>query len=74
MLCSTCSKLQILNTNKKCMKCQSAITQNIAILCETCSLTSQSCAACLRKVYRNLENPIYKPRNGGCRSCGGKAR
>ena|SRR5271157_1433910 len=72
MLCSSCSKLQILYTNKTCMKCQGNVQQNISILCEACSSTSKSCSACLRKIYRGLSNPIYNARGGGCKSCGGR--
>lgn len=72
MLCQTCSKLQILPTNKFCIKCKSVVKQSIAILCDTCSITSKSCAACLRKVFKGLDNPIHKSHSGGCKSCGRK--
>ena len=71
MLCTTCSKLAILYTNKKCIKCQSDVYQNISTLCETCSSREKICSACLRKIYKGLENPKYKHSHAGCKGCGG---
>jgi hypothetical protein len=73
MLCNSCAKLNILHTNKTCIKCQAAVHQNISILCEACAIASNSCNACLKKVYKPLENPIYKSKGGGCKTCGGKS-
>jgi hypothetical protein len=72
MLCPSCNKLVILNSKKKCIRCQGVVQQNIAILCESCSAVSKSCAICLRKIYKNLDNPIYKNMGSGCKSCGRK--
>lgn len=72
MLCQTCNKLQILPTNKFCIKCKAVVKQNIAILCDTCSMTSKSCAACLRKINKASDGPIYRSPSGGCKSCGRK--
>lgn len=72
MFCSTCANLQILSANKICIKCRSSVKHNIAVLCDVCSATSQCCAACLRKVYKNLANPLYQSRSTGCKSCGGQ--
>lgn len=69
MLCTTCSKLAVLyTTNKKCIKCQSKVYQNIAVLCDPCSKTTKSCAACLKKVY----DPLEHPKMTGCKGCGKK--
>lgn len=68
MLCSTCSKLAILYTNKTCIKCQGSVHQNICVLCESCSKTSKTCAACLKKVYSVFDHP----KMSGCKGCGKK--
>jgi hypothetical protein len=71
MLCDTCSKLLILNTARTCIKCQGIVIQNIAVLCEACSIREKLCAACLKKVYQNkFDNPIYKNLTSGCKACG----
>lgn len=72
MLCSSCARLAILNIKKTCVNCKGAVYQNIAVICETCSATSKACAVCLKKIYKNLDNPIYKSIGPGCRSCGRK--
>lgn len=70
MFCDTCNKLVQLNTNKSCMNCKAAVYINISIVCESCSSANHSCAACLKKIYKGLTNPIYKNYIGGCKSCG----
>lgn len=64
MLCSNCSKLMILYTKKKCVRCQSDVIQNISVICEYCSLRENICAACLKKI----NNPSLA-RKKGC-NCG----
>lgn len=67
MLCSNCSKLSFLYTNKICIKCQSAVLNNISVLCEQCSSSNLICSVCLKKIINNnsISNKI-----GGCKSCG----
>lgn len=72
MFCPNCNKLYTKYCNKNCMKCKGTINQSIAILCDTCSLTTQSCAACLRRITKTGELPLYKSRRGGCKACGSK--
>lgn len=70
MLCGACKKLAVLNTNKTCMKCKSAVYNSISVICESCSNNNKCCSACLKKIYNGLENPNYKSFNNGCKSCG----
>lgn len=73
MLCSICSKLLRLATNKKCVKCQGSVYNNISIICDICSQNEKACSACLKKVYNNpIENPNYHSKTTGCKSCGQK--
>lgn len=67
MLCSACSKLLIKHTQKKCMRCNGEVLNNISCLCDHCSNDSKQCSACLKKVQ---QQPIKN--KGGCGSCGGK--
>ena len=67
MLCETCNKLAILYTNKKCLKCQGAITINISVVCEICSKSTNTCSACLKKL-----TPALTKKTGGCKTCGRK--
>lgn len=64
MLCTNCSKLSSLYTNKRCMKCQGDVIINISVLCEFCSLRDSLCSACLKKINRNQNSG-----NRGC-NCG----
>ncbi len=68
MFCSTCSKLAILYTYKRCIKCQSVIHQNISVLCDNCSKLEKCCAACLKKIY----DVFNHPKMTGCKGCGKK--
>ncbi len=68
MLCSNCLKLSLLTGKRSCVRCQSEIHNNLAVLCERCSETSKSCAICLKKVLGN----INKLKSGGCSVCGKK--
>jgi hypothetical protein len=52
------------------MSCKGAVYNNISVLCESCSNNNKCCAACLKKVYSGLENPLYKNYMGGCKNCG----
>lgn len=66
MLCNNCTKLLFQFTNKKCMRCTGSITQNIHVICDSCSKIAQQCAACLKKIQNNTINKHYF---GGCGSC-----
>ena len=65
MLCTNCLYLAFMYSNKKCIRCNSDVTINISVLCEQCSLTSKSCAVCLKKIVN------HKINKGGC-GCGKK--
>jgi len=67
MLCPNCTKLAFLQTNKKCMRCQGAVFNNLSVLCEFCSNTEKLCAVCLKKVISQVE----RNKGRGC-GCGGK--
>ena len=69
MLCNNCKKLASVDANNPCRKCKAAVLINIAVICEACSIDNKSCEVCLKKVYKGLENPIYKNYYGGCKSC-----
>lgn len=60
MLCTNCSKLLLLNSKKKCSNCQGPISNNLLILCDSCSLTNKQCAICLKRINNNVS------RNKGC--------
>lgn len=66
MLCTNCSKLAILYCNKKCLRCQSNVLQNISVICEACSKQNKQCSACLKKINENGNKPHFF---GGCGSC-----
>ena len=66
MLCPTCSKLAVVYLNKKCIRCQGGVLQNISVICDTCSSREKQCSACLKKVDNN---PNKKHYYGGCGSC-----
>jgi len=71
MFCNNCIRLTYLNTKKKCMKCQSDVYINIAVLCDNCSASEGTCGICLKK---NNMHSINKSRytGGKCKSCGGQ--
>lgn len=69
MFCDSCSKLSILNTSKKCMKCQGAVNNNISVICNACSEKNQSCSACFKKILPKFGHPTYK-HGKPCNSCG----
>ena len=66
MLCFNCSKLNYMYTNKSCLRCQADVFTNIAVICDRCSSTEKTCAACLKKT----DNFTRNKKNTGCRSCG----
>lgn len=70
MLCDSCNKLAILYTSKTCMKCQGSVTQNISVICDSCSNSNQTCSACLKRLVKK-DAPL-KSQPPGCRSCGKK--
>jgi hypothetical protein len=69
MLCSGCSKLSQLHTNKKCLRCQGDVYLNISRLCETCSATDHQCSACLKKI---VDPDSRRVKLTGCGHCGQK--
>ena len=50
MLCTNCSKLALIQSNKSCIRCQGNINNNISVLCDFCSASDQKCAICLKKI------------------------
>lgn len=67
MLCTSCARLAILHTKRSCIKCQGAVYQNIAVLCDACSASEKTCAACLKKVISVFD----RQKQSGC-NCGKK--
>lgn len=63
MLCVNCSKLSYIYANKKCIRCNSNVNINIAVLCDACSNSDRLCAICLKKTNLN------KSQSKGC-GCG----
>ena len=63
MLCVNCAKLVLLNLNKKCIKCQGSVFNNLSILCESCSAKEKQCSVCLKKIQ------LVSERYRGC-NCG----
>lgn len=68
MFCPNCAKLAFMNSNKKCIRCQGTINNNISVLCDFCSTTARQCSVCLKKTYASESE---KQKNRGC-NCGGK--
>jgi len=50
MLCTNCSQLAFLHTNKSCVRCHGNVVNNISVLCDLCSATEKQCAVCLKKI------------------------
>jgi len=67
MLCSNCLKLAFMSTNKKCVRCQGALFNNISVLCDNCSETHKQCSVCLKKIVSQEE----RNKNRGC-GCSGR--
>lgn len=70
MYCLNCSKLVFLPLNKKCIKCQGIVKNNISVLCETCSSQEKICSSCLKKIYQTIDNPHMRHILSGCKACG----
>lgn len=64
MLCTSCSKLAQLHTNKVCSRCKGSVFISISVICEKCSSKTKQCSACLK----NISSPSSK--SGGCGQCG----
>lgn len=69
MLCSKCSKLLLKHSDtKKCMKCGLSTNLILAVLCDGCSESSQSCSICCKKIVNN--DKIHNgTKTSGCQSC-----
>ncbi len=67
MICPNCAKLAILNTKKKCIRCQGEVLISIGILCETCSNTEKKCSICVKNIITPNERKVKR----GC-NCGRK--
>jgi hypothetical protein len=67
MLCSNCSKLALLNSNKTCVRCKGSVLNNIAVLCDGCSIKEKKCAVCVKTIISNSDRATKR----GC-NCGGK--
>ena len=50
MICQSCSKLNIKNVIKNCIKCTGEIYNNLSVLCDSCSKTSKQCSICLKQI------------------------
>lgn len=50
MLCSNCSKLANVASNKKCIRCQGNINNNLSVICDFCSSTEKQCSVCIKKI------------------------
>ena len=70
MLCSNCSKLAILTSNRNCVRCKGSILNTLSCICDRCSTEQNICSICLKKIL-NPATFIRKSSKGGCRSCGG---
>ena len=68
MFCTNCLKLAILVTNKKCIKCNGTVLNNISVICESCSNSNKLCSVCLKKISGDLRKQGYR----GCSRCGNK--
>ncbi len=68
MFCANCSKLAILVTNKKCIRCNAIVLNNISVICESCSGFQKQCSVCLKKINGDLRKQGYR----GCSRCGSK--
>lgn len=66
MLCGHCNKLNFLNTEKICFRCKGEVYTNIAVICDNCSINSNICAVCLKKM--NNSN-VEKYKYSGCGAC-----
>lgn len=64
MLCTNCTKLAKLHTNKTCLRCKGAISINISVLCDKCSDNSNQCSVCLKNISKN------NTKSNGCGQCG----
>lgn len=53
MLCPNCSKLAIIAANKKCLRCQGLILNNLSCICDNCSSNELMCSICLKKMAPN---------------------
>lgn len=65
MFCTNCSKLAVLVTNKKCLRCGGIILNNISVICESCSSSNKQCSVCLKKISVELRKQGYR----GCGNC-----
>ena len=52
MICSKCSKLNILESKRKCVKCKGDVYYNIYVICTICSLQDGVCSICLKKTTK----------------------
>jgi len=50
MLCASCSRLAIMTANRKCMRCQGDIFNNISVICDSCSDKSKQCSICMKNI------------------------
>ena len=68
MLCSNCSKLNLLYTNKKnCVKCHLKLSANLYVICDNCSAADKVCSVCFKKCS------VPQPKTmGKCSTCGKK--
>jgi len=68
MFCSNCAKLALLVTQKKCIKCNALVLNNISVLCESCSNSQKICSVCLKRINPDPRKQSYR----GCGRCGHK--
>jgi len=70
MLCLNCQKLNLVLSNKKCVRCNNVINNQLSHICNNCSDTEKICAICLKKIINTNITKNFK--FNGCNSCGKK--
>ena len=60
MICLKCSKLNIFESKKKCVKCKGEVYYNLHVLCTLCALDDGVCPICLKKTSRSEALKVAK--------------
>lgn len=66
MLCNSCAKLALINTQRACLRCKGIIFSNLAVICDNCSKNEKLCAICLKKIYDATTKQRPKSNCSGC--------
>jgi hypothetical protein len=67
MICPNCLRLALLTANRKCMRCQGDVFNNLSVICDGCSDKDRQCSVCLKKIVP----PANRNKSQGC-GCGSK--